>query len=105
VIIITQGEGFVMLWKDGEQRTRHNFKVGTVYSPDDLMWHGHFNTGKTTMRHFAIRGDSPRYSHDRFRNPLWTMIPMTEEPTEIHRDYVRELSGKGVQAEVSVVED
>jgi hypothetical protein len=57
------------------------------------------------MRHFAVRGESPRYSHDRFRNPLWTMIPMDEEPGEIHREYVAELVRKGVQAEVSVVED
>jgi quercetin dioxygenase-like cupin family protein len=105
VIIITQGEGYVMLWKDGEERQRHDFKVGTVYSPNDLMWHGHFNTGKGTMRHFAIRGDSPKYSHDRFRNPLWTMIPMDEEPPEIHREYVQILGEKGVKAAVSVVED
>jgi hypothetical protein len=79
--------------------------VGTVYSPDDLMWHGHFNTGKGTMRHFAMRGDSPKYSHDRFRNPLWTMIPIEEEPPEIHREYVKILAENGVKAEVSVVED
>jgi quercetin dioxygenase-like cupin family protein len=105
VIIITQGEGYVMLWKDGEPCQRHDFRVGTVYSPDDLMWHGHFNTGKSTMRHFAMRGDSPKYSHDRFRNPLWTMIPMADEPPEIHREYVQILREKGVQAAVSVVED
>ena len=80
VIIITQGEGYVVLWRDGEERQRHEFKVGTVYSPNDLMWHGHFNTGKGNMRHFAMRGDSPKYSHDRFRNPAWTMIPMDEDP-------------------------
>jgi hypothetical protein len=69
------------------------------------MWHGHFNTGHETMRHFAIRGSSPKYSHDRFRNPLHQMIPMDEEPLEIHREYVRELAGKGIKAEVSVVEE
>ena len=37
VIIITQGEGYVVLWRDGEARQRHEFGVGTVYSPDDLM--------------------------------------------------------------------
>lgn len=105
VIIITQGEGYVVLWKDGEERQLHPFKVGTVYSPDDLMWHGHFNTGGGAMRHFAMRGDSPKYSHDRFRNPLWTMIPMNEEPPEIHREYVRILRDKGVEAAVQVVED
>ena len=103
VIIITQGEGYVVLWKDGEERQRHEFKVGTVYSPDDLMWHGHFNTDKGTMRHFAIRGDSPKYSHDRFRNPLWTMIPMNEEPPDIHREYVDVLKEKGVKTSVSGV--
>jgi quercetin dioxygenase-like cupin family protein len=105
VIIITQGEGYVMLWKDGEARTRHEFKAGTIYSPDDLMWHGHFNTGKGTMRHFAVRGDSPKYSHDRFRNPLWTMIPLEEEPPEIHREFVETLKRKGVETAASVVDD
>ena len=105
VIIISQGEGYVVLWKDGEERQIHDFKVGTIYSPDDLMWHGHFNTGNGTMRHFAMRGDSPKYSHDRFRNPLWTMIPMGEEPPEIHREYLRRLEQNGVKTAVSVVED
>jgi hypothetical protein len=55
------------------------------------MWHGHFNTGKGTMRHFAMRGDSPKYSHDRFRNPLWSMIPTADEPSEIQHEYVEVL--------------
>jgi quercetin dioxygenase-like cupin family protein len=105
VIIITQGEGHVVLWRDGEERVVHEFKAGTSYSPDDLMWHGHFNTGNGPMRHFAMRGDSPKYSHDRFRNPLWTMIPFAEEPPEIHRDYLEILKHKGVTAAVSLVED
>jgi hypothetical protein len=94
-----------MLWRDGEERQRHDFKVGTVYSPGDLMWHGHFNTGRGAMRHFAIRGESPKYSHDRFLNPLWQMIPMDQEAPEIRRGYLAELARKGVEAEVSVVED
>jgi hypothetical protein len=105
VIIITQGEGYVVLWRDGEERQRHEFKVGTVYSPNDLMWHGHFNTGKGNMRHFAMRGDSPKYSHDRFRNPAWTMIPMADEDPAIQREYVEILKRNGVEAAVQVVED
>jgi hypothetical protein len=94
-----------MLWRDGEERQRHDFKVGTVYSPGDLTWHGHFNTGRGAMRHFAIRGESPKYSHDRFLNPLWQMIPMDQEAREIRRDYLAELARNGVEAEVSVVKD
>ena len=52
---------------------------------------------------FAIRGDSPKYSHDRFRNPLWTMIPMEDEEPAIQREYVELLERKGVEAAVQVV--
>jgi quercetin dioxygenase-like cupin family protein len=105
MIIITQGEGYVALWRDGENRTRYDFRVGSIYSPGDLMWHGHFNTGQGIMRHFAIRGTSPKYSHDRFRNPLYQMIPMDEEPGEINREFAQELARKGIKAEISVVND
>jgi hypothetical protein len=57
------------------------------------------------MRHFAVRGDSPKYSHDRFRNPLWTMIPLDEEPPEIHREFVETLKDKGIETSASVVDD
>ena len=43
--------------------------------------------------------------HDRFRNPLWTMIPMDEEPSQIQREYVEILRDRAVQAAVQVVED
>jgi hypothetical protein len=45
------------------------------------------------MRRFAMRGDS-QYSHDRFCNPLWTMIPMEEGHAQIQRDYVQEPAEK-----------
>ncbi len=105
IIIVTLGEGYVMLWRDGEERKRYDFRAGTIYAPGDLMWHGHFNTGHGTMRHFAIRGESPKYSHDRFRNPSWQMIPMNEEPPGIHDEYLQELGRKGVKTEASVVQE
>ena len=78
---------------------------GTIYSPGDLMYHGHFNTGHTTMRHFAIRGRSPKYTTDRFPNPLWNMLTIDEEPGGIHQAYVADLAKNGVTAEVSVVKE
>jgi hypothetical protein len=62
-------------------------------------------TNENRTERFQLRGDSPKYSHDRFRNPLWTMIPMEEESPEIHREYVEDLARNGVKAAVSVVED
>jgi quercetin dioxygenase-like cupin family protein len=105
MIIITHGEGYVMLWREGEAQKGYDFRVGSIYAPGDLMYHGHFNTGATPMRHFAIRENSPKYTRDRFRNPLHDMIPLEEEPAGIHKEYLEELARKGISAGVSIVKE
>ncbi|MGZ8484405.1 MAG: hypothetical protein ACXW6R_10735, partial [Candidatus Binatia bacterium] len=66
---------------------------------------GHFNTGHSTLRHFAMRGRSPKFSQDRFRTKLHEMIPLDEEPADIHPMYLAELQRNGVKSEISVVEE
>lgn len=106
VIIVTQGEGYVMLWREGEERKRYDFGVGTIYCPGDLMYHGHFNTGASPMRHFAMRGNSPKHGRgSRFIPQLYDMIPLEEEPPEVHREYLEELTKKGIKANVTIVQE
>ena len=64
------------------------------------MYHAHFNTGQTTMRHFAMRGSSPKYSQDRYRTKLHDMLPFNEEPPDIHPEYLRDLAKNGVPGKV-----
>ena len=99
IVCVTQGEGFAMVWREGEERTRFEIKSGSIYSPGDLMYHGHFNTGHATLRHFAMRGRSPKFSQDRFRTKLHEMIPFDEEPADIHPMFLEELKRKGVKIE------
>ena len=105
IVTVTQGTGFAMVWREGEERRRFEIRPGSIYSPGDLMYHGHFNTGHTTMRHFAMRGRSPKYSQDRYRTPLHDMIPFEEEPPEIHKEYLEELAQNGITEVVSVVKE
>jgi quercetin dioxygenase-like cupin family protein len=105
IVCVTRGEGFAMVWREGEERTRFEIKPGSIYSPGDLMYHGHFNTGHTTLRHFAMRGRSPKYSQDRYRTKLHEMIPFEEEPPDIHPMYLAELKRKGVKSAASVIEE
>ncbi len=99
IVCVTQGEGFAMVWREGEERTRFEIKSGSIYSPGDLMYHGHFNTGHGTLRHFAMRGRSPKFSQDRFRTKLHEMIPFDEEPADVHPMFLEELKRKGVKIE------
>jgi hypothetical protein len=52
-----------------------------------------------------MRGRSPKYSQDRFRTKLHEMIPLEEEPPEIHPMFLAELKSKGVKSEISLVEE
>ncbi|HXG51897.1 MAG TPA: cupin domain-containing protein [candidate division Zixibacteria bacterium] len=97
VVCVTQGTGFAMVWREGEPRQRFEIRPGSIYSPGDLMFHAHFNTGRTPMRHFAMRGRSPKYSQDRYRTPLHYMLPFEEEPPEIQAEYLRELEKNGIE--------
>jgi len=105
MVTVTQGTGFAMVWREDEPRQRFEIRPGSIYSPGDLMFHGHFNTGHTTMRHFAMRGRSPKFSQDRYRTPLHYMIPFDEEPPEIQQEYLEALKKNGVDAEINIVND
>ncbi len=105
MVTVTQGTGFAMVWREDEPRERFEIRPGSIYSPGDLMFHGHFNTGHATMRHFAMRGRSPKFSQDRYRTPLHYMIPFDEEPSEIHQEYLEALRKNGVKTEINIVND
>lgn len=106
LVIVTKGEGYALLWREGDKIKRYDVRVGSVYSPGNLMFHGHFNTGREAMRHFAVRGASPKYTLlDRFRNPLYRMIPLKEEPPDIQRDFLKELERKGIRAKTSIIKE
>ena len=52
-----------------------------------------------------MRGRSPKYSQDRFRTKLHEMLPLEEEPSDIHPMFLEELKRKGVKSQVSLVEE
>jgi hypothetical protein len=105
VICVTQGTGFAMTWREDEPRQRFEIGPGSIYSPGDLMFHAHFNTGNTKMRHIAMRGQNPKYFQSRYRTSLHYMIPFDEEPPEIQREYLQALAENGVQTEVQIFND
>ena len=89
-----------MVWREGEARIRFEIKLGSIYSPADLMYHGHFNTGTgyaAPLRRCA--GEAQSSARTGTRTKLHEMIPFDEEPPEIHREFVEELKRNGVSRE------
>jgi gentisate 1,2-dioxygenase len=54
-VIILDGEGFSLLWFEGQERMRVDWKDGSVLSPRETEYHQHFNTGPGPARYLAMR--------------------------------------------------
>jgi len=62
-VIILGGEGFSMLWPDGdaENKTKVPWTTGAMVVPPDRWFHEHFNVGSEPARYLALRWGSQRW--------------------------------------------
>ena len=54
VIIIPGGEGFSIMWREGEKKVVVPWHEGSVFVPPNRWFHQHFNVGSTHARYLAI---------------------------------------------------
>jgi oxalate decarboxylase/phosphoglucose isomerase-like protein (cupin superfamily) len=62
-VIILSGEGYSLMWPEGEEPRHYPWEVGTMIVPPNMWFHQHFNTGPTPARYLAFK-----YEGVAFRN-------------------------------------
>ncbi len=102
-VIILQGQGYSLLWKEGEPRERVDWGPGTMFAPPEWCFHQHFNTGTEPARYLALRrGGSPEHKMkigmsggEKAEGP--DQIEYEYEDPAIYEEFAAELAGNGVE--------
>jgi mannose-6-phosphate isomerase-like protein (cupin superfamily) len=59
-VIILKGEGFSVMWREGEDIKRYDWCAGSLMVPPERRFHQHFNVGAEPARYLALKPFSSR---------------------------------------------
>lgn len=111
-VTILNGQGYTLLWSEGEPYTRVDWKEGTVLSPRDGEYHQHFNTGTGPCSFLALRlgdldwnkgGPRLRYKQE-YRQDSEDFdggIPYELEDPDIYDTWLKECQASGVTPQLA----
>ena len=103
-VIILSGQGYSLLWFEGEERRKVDWKDGSVLSPRLREYHQHFNTGPAPARYLAMRLGDLDTRRGEWGGPegesddpgsFYAGIPYAQEDPAIYDLYVQECAKNG----------
>lgn len=108
-VLILRGEGYSLLWPEGEEPRRYDWREGSIFVPPEMWFHQHFNLGREPARYLALKpfssrkfpGLSKQFGPSESVKAGGGQIEYEDEDPEIRRTFERESSKRGVQSRMN----
>ena len=101
VIIVLSGEGFSIMWPEGEGKEFVSWQAGSVFVPPNRWLHQHFNAGGTSARYLALHSAPSILGYsERVEDLARDQIEYTDEDPWIRETFQSELARRGLKSEM-----
>ncbi len=77
-VVIIGGEGYSLMWPEGEEHKRFDWRDGSVVGPPEDWFHQHFNTGATPARYLALKARGRKHTRP-WGSKMYAVDASTEE--------------------------
>jgi len=102
-VIILNGEGYSLMWPEGEEPQRYEWKPGSMIVPPNLWFHQHFNTGTTPARYLAFKAEGVSIRNAQGVPKAWIsrrvggdQIDYADESPRVRQLFANALAGRGL---------
>lgn len=103
-VIILSGEGFSLMWPEGEEPHRYEWKPGTLIVPPNMWYHQHFNTGDTPARYLAFKHEAVSIRNAQGVPKAWIslriggdQIDYADESALVRETFAEALAKRGIK--------
>jgi oxalate decarboxylase/phosphoglucose isomerase-like protein (cupin superfamily) len=104
-VIVMSGEGFSLMWPEGEKPRRYDWREGTLIVPPNMWFHQHFNTGTTPARYLAFKQEGVAIRNAQGVPKAWIskrvggdQIDYADEAPEVKQWFAEALSRHGIKS-------
>lgn len=102
-VIILSGEGYSLMWPEGEEPKRYDWQPGTMVVPPNMWFHQHFNTGTEPARYLAFKHEVVSVRNAQGVPKAWIsqrvggdQIDYADEPETVRTQFAEALAARGM---------
>jgi oxalate decarboxylase/phosphoglucose isomerase-like protein (cupin superfamily) len=109
-VIILSGEGYSLMWPEGEEPRRYEWQPGTLIVPPNMWYHQHFNTGTTPARYLAFKHEVVSIRNAQGVPKAWIsqrvggdQIDYADESPVVRDTFAKALAENGLEPQMDAV--